>query len=150
MLGDAAIANRNTTPELQALRHAVERDRYGLAAQVVVTRDRCTPIQCATFRSLTDTHQIASNMEEYVYEGLIARYSPIGTRLPLPLRRLPWWRRALMATGRPTNAEFPTAASTPAVSIMAPDQPRRRLRHDRRRRPRRAETSGRRHALAAA
>ena len=53
--GDVAAANRNMTPELQALRHAVERDRYGLMAQVLVARDHCTPSECAAFRSLTDT-----------------------------------------------------------------------------------------------
>ncbi len=30
--GDVAAANRSMTPELQALRHAVEHDRYGLMA----------------------------------------------------------------------------------------------------------------------
>ena len=33
--GDVAAANRSMTPELQALRRAVERDRYGLMAQVL-------------------------------------------------------------------------------------------------------------------
>lgn len=116
-LGEAAIANRNMTPELQALRRAVERDRYGLAAQVLMARDHCTPTQCAAFRSLTDQHRIASNMEEHLYEGMIARYSsgwnaPAASVGPVA---------ATMATGRPTNAEFPSAASTPAVSIMTPE-----------------------------
>ena len=31
------------TPELQALRRAVERDRYGLMAYVLMARDHCTP-----------------------------------------------------------------------------------------------------------
>jgi hypothetical protein len=121
--GDAAIANRNLTPELQAMRHAVERDRYGLAAQVLVARDRCTPTQCAAFRALTDPHRIASNMEEHVYEGMIARYSPGWNAPAAPPSVGPV---AVMApptvpTGRPTNAEFPTAASTPPVSIMTPE-----------------------------
>ena len=33
--GDVASANKNLTPELQALRRAVERDRYGLMAYVL-------------------------------------------------------------------------------------------------------------------
>ena len=122
-LGDAAIANRNMTADLQALRHALERDRYGLAARVLVTRDRCTPTQCAAFRSLTDTHQIASNMEEHVYEGMIARYSPTWNA-PAPaasVAPVAVLAPTTMATGRPTNADFPTAASTPAVSIMTPE-----------------------------
>jgi hypothetical protein len=120
-LGDAAIANRNMTADLQALRHALERDRYGLAAKVLVTRDHCTPTQCAAFRSLTDAHQIASNMEEHVYEGMIARYSPIWNAPAASVAPVAALAPTTMATGRPTNAEFPTAASTPAVSIMTPE-----------------------------
>ena len=64
------------TPELQALRRAVERDRYGLMAQVLLARDHCTPTECAAFRSLTDSRQIAANMDEHTYDGLVARYAP--------------------------------------------------------------------------
>jgi hypothetical protein len=120
-LGDAANASGNMTPELQALRHAVERDRYGLVAQVLLARDHCTPTQCAAFRSLTDQHQIASNMEEHVYDGMIARYSPTWNAPAASVAPLAALAPTTMATGRPTNAEFPTAASTPAVSIMTPE-----------------------------
>ena len=41
--GESPAANR-LTPELQALRRAVERDRYGLMAYVLVARDRCTAV----------------------------------------------------------------------------------------------------------
>ena len=64
------------TPELLTLRRAVERDRYGLMAYVLAARDHCTPSQCAAFRALTDNHQIVANMDERVYDGLIARYAP--------------------------------------------------------------------------
>ena len=48
--GDVAAANKNLTPELQTLRRAVERDRYGLMAYVLLARDHCTPSHCAAFR----------------------------------------------------------------------------------------------------
>ena len=32
--------------------------------------------ECAAFRSLTDHSQIVANMDERVYDGLIARYAP--------------------------------------------------------------------------
>src|ERR1700737_422256 len=48
--GDVAAANRNTTPELQLLRRAVERDRYGLMAYVLAMRDNCTPSDCAALQ----------------------------------------------------------------------------------------------------
>ena len=119
--GEAAVANRNMTPELQALRRAVERDRYGLVAQVLVVRDHCTPTQCAAFRSLTDQHQIATNMEEHVYNGMIARYSPTWNAPAASAGPVAVLAPTTTPTGRPTNAEFPTAASTPAVSIMNPE-----------------------------
>jgi hypothetical protein len=120
-LGDAAVANKNMTPELQALRRALERDRYGLVAQVLLVRDRCTPMQCAAFRSFTDQHRIASNMEEHTYDGVIARYSPTWNAPPAAVGPLAVLAPTTMATGKPTNAEFPTAASTPPVSIMTPE-----------------------------
>lgn len=134
-LGDASAADKSMTPQLQRLRRAIERDRYGLMAQVLLTRDHCKPTQCAAFRALTDTRQIVANMDQRVYDGLIARYAPswnapaasvsasasvlapAATPAAGPLAALP----PGVPTGRPTSADFPTAASTPAVSIMTPE-----------------------------
>ncbi len=120
-LGDVATANKGGGSDLLALRHAVERDRYGLMAYVLTARDRCTPAACRAFRSLTEPRQIVSNMEDRVYESLIMRYASswntpqaAGMVAALP---------PSMPTGKPTNAEFPTAASTPAVNIMSPEPP---------------------------
>jgi hypothetical protein len=117
--GDVATAEQNATAELQALRRAVERDRYGLMAYVLIARDHCMPTACPAFRSLADNHQVASNMDERVYENLIARYASswsapaaAGVVAALP---------PTAPTGKPTNAEFPTSASTPAVNIMTPE-----------------------------
>ena len=119
--GDLATAERTTTTELQALRRAVERDRYGLMAYVLMARDHCTPSACPAFGSLADNHQVASNMDERVYENLITRYAsswnappPTGVGL---IAALP----SSVPTGKPTNAEFPSAASTPPVNIMTPE-----------------------------
>jgi hypothetical protein len=123
--GDIATAERNTSPELQALRRAIERDRYGLMAYVLTVRDHCTPASCAAFTSLGTTQQIASNMDEHLYENLIARYAPSWNAPAASnmvagagvIGGLP----PSLPTGKPTNAEFPSAANTPAVSIMAPE-----------------------------
>jgi hypothetical protein len=120
--GDVAAASKNLTPELQALRRAVERDRYGLMAYVLLARDHCTPSSCAAFRALTDSHQIAVNMDERVYDGLIAHYAPLWNAPAVPPAPAPVATLApTMPTGKPTNADFPTAASTPPVSIMTPE-----------------------------
>src|ERR1700753_1964062 len=65
-----ASADRNISPELQALRGAIERDRYGLAAYVLLVREHCTPDECSAFRSLIDHNKIVANMDQRVYEGL--------------------------------------------------------------------------------
>ena len=114
--GDVAVANKNLTYELLTLRRAIERDRYGLMAQVLMARDQCTPSQCAAFRALTDSHQIVVNMAERTYDALISRYAPSWSAAA-PVAAL----SPSMPTGKPTNAEFPTAASTPAVNIMTPE-----------------------------
>jgi hypothetical protein len=122
--GDVTTANANMTPEIEALRRAVEHDRYGLMAQVLVVRDHCTPSDCPAFKSLSDRNRIASNIEERTYDGLVARYSQAWNAPPPPA--VPPPVAALipgMPTGRPTNAEFPSAASTPPVSIMTAEPP---------------------------
>lgn len=119
--GDVATANATMTPEIEALRHAVEHDRYGLMAQVLVVRDHCTPSDCAVFRSLTDRSRISANIEEHTYDGLVGRYSLAWNAPPPPV--VPPVAALIpgVPTGRPTNAEFPSAASTPPVSIMTPE-----------------------------
>jgi hypothetical protein len=121
-LGDVATANKGGGSDLLALRRAVERDRYGLMAYVLTVRDRCMPSSCRAFRSLTDTRQIAANMEDRVYESLVMRYAASWNApqaAPGMIAALP----ASVPTGKPTNAEFPTSASTPPVNIMTPEPP---------------------------
>jgi hypothetical protein len=118
--GDVASANRSVTPELQMLRASVERDRYGLMAQVLLARDHCTPSNCRAFRALTDSRQIVANMEQRPYDALIARYAPLWNA-PVAAPGAVAALAPTMPTGRPTNADFPSAASTPPVSIMTPE-----------------------------
>ena len=121
-LGEVASANSHMTPELQALRRSVERDRYGLMAYVLSVRDRCQPADCAVYRSLTDHNQISANMDERIYEAAILRYAPTWGASPATAPTV-----ATLApsapTGKPTNADFPSATSIPAVNIMTPEPP---------------------------
>ena len=120
--GDVATADKNLTPELQTLRRAVERDRYGLMAHVLLARDHCTPSDCAAFRSLTDRHQIVANMEERIYDGLIMRYSRVVERARGAPQPAPAAASAVDARrASPPMRIFPTAASTPPVNIMTPE-----------------------------
>jgi hypothetical protein len=119
--GDVTVAGKSMTPEVEALRQAVEHDRYGLMAYVLVVRDHCTPTDCAAFRALTDRSKIVANMEERVYDGLIARYAPTWNAPSSPPAAPVAALIPGVPTGRPTNADFPSAASTPPVSIMTPE-----------------------------
>lgn len=121
-LGDVATANKGAGSDLLALRRAVERDRYGLMAYVLTARDRCTPSACRAFRSLNETRQIAANMEERVYESLIMRYAASWNAPQVATGMIAALPPSL-PTGKPTNAEFPTSASTPPVNIMTPEPP---------------------------
>jgi hypothetical protein len=124
--GDVAAADKAMTPELSLLRRAVERDRYGLFAYVLQVRDRCMPDSCAAYASLTDHKQVAANMGERFYEGLLTRYAPAWNAPPAiaaapssvpgvaSLAGLP----PSLPTGKPTNAEFPSSSSIPPISIM--------------------------------
>ncbi|EHR03917.1 hypothetical protein [Bradyrhizobium sp. WSM471] len=124
-LGDAATAEKSLTPDIKVLRKSLERDRYGLVAQVLVVRDGCTQFDCAAFRSLTDQQQVAANMDSHLYDTLVARYAPTWNA-PAAAQSLPATAALAglppsMPTGKPTNAEFPSASSTPPVSIMNPE-----------------------------
>jgi hypothetical protein len=117
-LGDVATADQHKTLELDALRRTLEHDRYGLVAQVLITRDHCTPTECAAFRSLTDSRQILVNMDSRLYDVLVARYAPSwNAPAPVPVAAL----GSSVPTGRPTNADFPSSSSIPPVSIMTPE-----------------------------
>ena len=121
--GDVAAANSAMTPELQALRRSVERDRYGLMAYVLSVRDRCQPADCAAYTSLTDHNQIAANMDERIYESAIIRYAPSWNAPPATAPVAPAVAAIVPSapTGKPTTADFPSANSIPPVNIMTPE-----------------------------
>src|SRR5436305_13351594 len=86
-------------------------------AYVLSARERCQPGDCAAYKSLTDHNHISANMDERAYEGLIMRYSASwGAAAPAALAAVP-----SSPAGKPTNAEFPSAASIPPVNIMTPE-----------------------------
>jgi len=132
-LGDVAGAGKAMTPEIERLRRSIERDRYGLVAYVLASRDACQPDQCPAFKSLTDSKQIAANIEERTYEALLMRYAPTWeaptTAIAPPTAVIPAapvvpglaGLPPTVPTGKPTTADFPTAASIPPVNIMTPE-----------------------------
>ena len=120
----AAGSARTLTPEQQVLKRSVERDRYGLVAQVISIRDRCVVTDCPLFRVLSDSNQIRANMNERLYDTLVTRYSAswnsAAAAAPSPAAGL---LAPSMPTGRPTTVDFATSAAIPPVNIMTPDPP---------------------------
>ena len=109
------------TPEQQSLRRTLERDRYGLVAQVLVASDQCNEANCQAFRQFSDTTQIKNNMRERLYNATINRYAAAwsgASAAPSPAIAAITPAMPTMPTGRPTTIDFPSAASIPPVNIM--------------------------------
>lgn len=107
-----------TTPsELAMLRRVLERDRYGLTAQVLTTREGCTPDSCETFRFLTNTSQIVTNMNERAFEALIARHEEEWNAAGQQQASVP-------GPSKGADIDYPSASSIPPVSIMTSEPPR--------------------------
>ncbi len=123
-LAAASPIDKKQPPELTVLRRAVERDRYGLVAHVLAARDGCTPSDCAFYAVVGDHKQIAANMGERAYEGLVGRYAlgwGNGTA-PTPAA-VPATPAAMAPTGKPMSGDFPSSSSIPPVSIMTSEPP---------------------------
>ncbi|MDO8978033.1 MAG: hypothetical protein Q7V17_02230 [Afipia sp.] len=124
--GNAGAANKAMTPELNALRRTIERDRYGLVAQVLKAREGCTlTASCPFFQSLTNSGQISSNMSENLYDGFVTRYAASWNAPPAlaagsaiaPITAL----GTVPPPGKPVSGDFPSAASIPPINIMTPE-----------------------------
>jgi hypothetical protein len=123
-------------PELGQLRRVLERDRYGLVAQVLTVREACTPQACGTFRHLVNTSQISANMTGRAFETLVARYADAWGEAPqmaavapaapsAPVLSAPILSTPSSAGPRPSTIEFPSSASIPPVDIMSSPEPQR-------------------------
>jgi len=120
------------TPEQQSLRRTLERDRYGLVAQVLVVREHCSETACDAFGLFADPTQIKTNMRDHVYEAIIGRYatawSAATSSVAAAAPTTPMQTTAATMTAAPPVAtvapavrnpiEFPSATSIPPVSIM--------------------------------
>ncbi len=127
--GDVTVASKDKSVELNALRRAVERDRYGLIAQVLMSRHNCSPSACGVFSSLNDPSHITANMQRRKYDETVGRYAASwrnGTTQALPVATTPSSDVGVLPdnlppsapTGRPSTIDFPTADSIPPVTIM--------------------------------
>jgi hypothetical protein len=108
------------TAEQQSLRKALERDRYGLVAQVLAARDGCTADECDAFRLFSDPSQIQANMRDHAYDATINRYAAAWASGPSAASSV---AGASVPTGKPSTIDFPSSASIPPVNIMTSEPP---------------------------
>lgn len=118
-----AMGARSLNTEQQTLRSTLERDRFGLVAQVLTVRDKCTASDCGMFRMVSNASAIRNNMNERLYDTLILRHATSWNASQSDNQPPVAGLFGNMPTGKPSTVEFPTASSTPPVNIMTAEPP---------------------------
>ncbi len=105
---------------LDGLRRTLQADRFGFLAQVLSVREGCTASKCEALDRLSDPNRVRANLNERLFEGLVARSAaawPSRTRPGTPTAAAP--TNPAPASG----IMFPSASSIPPVSIMNTEPP---------------------------
>lgn len=135
LLEEAASTQPSALKAMAASRRAIELDRYGIAAQVLATRDGCTAERCAAFAYLADTTVLKANMKAQAFNQYVSRHaaawnaSPASPGEPAPAAVSAAPQAAVpvqsvaaagppVAQPIPDKYTLPSAASIPPVSIM--------------------------------
>jgi hypothetical protein len=122
---------------LATLRVAIESDRYGIVAHVLSVRDSCTPLLCDSYVLFKDPDRVQANLRDRLFDHYVERYAADWARAPAvgtPVAETPPGVNYTTASVPPAGAspvtpaaplspkyDFPSAASIPPVSIMAPE-----------------------------
>ena len=124
LLSDAHdyTARRDSSYEsaIAGLRRTVAADRYGLASQVLATRDGCTADACDAFGLVYDDKKLRANLRDRLFDVTVARYA-----VNWPTRTRPLASGGGGGTGVPAGPSmaFPSAASIPPVSTTNAEPP---------------------------
>jgi hypothetical protein len=125
LLASAGDHVRRTAPRLWAaqLRHAIEADRFGIAAHILSVSGGCTSDQCGALALLHDASRVRANLAERPFDALIKRYAagwPAVSNRSLVSNPPP-----ATTTGAPgaaaksvTSLYFPSSSSIPPINIM--------------------------------
>jgi hypothetical protein len=114
---------------IAGLRRTIAADRYGLASQVLATRDGCTADACDAFGLVYDDKKLRANMRDRLFDATVGRYAvnwpartrplasstPSGPNAPFPSSQT-------ISPGGAVNAEPSQAAapSSPPAQTAAP------------------------------
>jgi hypothetical protein len=125
-------AGGNLDSVLPALRRALEADRFGFVAHTLAVRDGCTSSRCGTLALLRDPERVRANLSAQSFDRYVDRYLAMwGQPSESPVADAAAPTTATLAASQPSagqaqkkivvDADFPSAASIPAVSIMNPE-----------------------------
>jgi hypothetical protein len=135
LLSDMAAhikAGGNLDSLLPPLRRALEADRFGFVAHTLALRDGCTNNRCGTFALLRDPERVRANLSAQTFDRYVDRYLPLWGQPETPVADAAPSSTAALAASQPAaagqaqkkvvvDADFPSAASIPAISIMNPE-----------------------------
>lgn len=110
--------------ELVPVRAALELDRFGIVAHVLESRG-CKAERCDALELFSDSTRVAGNMRDHVFDELVGKFAAAWNS-PRPAMAAV---DAATAAAPPPSAphpvpsqyDFPSAESIPAVSIMVPE-----------------------------
>jgi hypothetical protein len=121
---------RTTDDLLRPLRQSLEADRFGFVAHVLAVRDGCTSDRCAALTLLPDAALVRTNLSAQTLDRYLDHYASAWAQQPdVPVADA----AAPSSAGTPPaagltgqkkvliDADFPSAASIPPVSIMNPE-----------------------------
>ena len=122
---------RNLDDLLTPLRRSLEADRFGFVAHLFAMRGDCTSDRCATLALLSDPSRVRTNLSAQTLDRYLDHYASVwAQQADVPIADA----AATSPAGGPStapglagqkkvliDADFPSAASIPAVSIMNPE-----------------------------
>jgi hypothetical protein len=110
---------------LLPLRRSLEADSFGFLAHVLSLRDGCASHNCKALALLHDASRVRANLSAKSYDHYLEHYLALWAKAPddALADAAPAQTAAIPQGPRKVsvNADFPTAASIPAVSIMNPE-----------------------------
>lgn len=111
---------------LLPLRRSLEADRFGFLGHLLATRDACTSQNCTALALLRDASRVRTNLSEDTFDRYLDHYQAVWAKSaegPVADIQPPPMTHAAAQPPRQAvvNADFPSAASIPAVSIMNPE-----------------------------
>ncbi len=110
---------------LLPLRRSLEADSFGFLAHVLSLRDGCASHNCKALALLHDASRVRANLSAKSYDHYLEHYLALWAKTPEDALAdaAPAQTAAIPQGPRKVsvNADFPTAASIPAVSIMRPE-----------------------------